>query len=80
MTSPRLLIFAQRARTSGSMTQHMPISSPPFLMGPDEICLPPLRRYRPWKFKALCLAVIFLGAGISFGPQIFLYLQALIGE
>lgn len=80
MTSPRLLIFADRARTQGSAVRHMPESSPPFLLGPDEVCFNFKPSRRPWKFRALCVAAIFLGIGLALWPHIMLYFQALIGK
>lgn len=65
---------------TGRVTRHLPESSPPFLLGPDEVCLSFPTRRKAWKFKALCVAAIFLGVGLALGPHIMLYLQALTGE
>lgn len=71
------------AEIRGETIQHLPASSPIFLLGPDEVCFqyPPMRRNR-WRKGAIIWAVVLacLVLGATVGPHAILYLQAVLGE
>jgi len=61
MTSPYL---NRPTRTISEVTRHMPTNTPPFLLGPDEVCLP-ARDAKPQRwalFVELCIIAIAVGA------------------
>ena len=61
MTSPYL---NRPTRTISEVTRHMPASSPPFLLGPDEVCISSRdAKSKPYAlFLELAIIAIAVGA------------------